>query len=292
MKKVFVFCVVLAASMSSFGQDAYTDLMPNFTWTASHALGTFDSLTHPSVCSTYVDQSMLMTDSTITAYLQRATRLDTAAADNAPWPWVQLAGKGPTSFAGATSIKITYSASDTVWVVFQQPGLAVSGESFLCSLPPAAAFSTVVIPVTSLKQPSWVSPPARLALDSIYGATFEVNVADYSKVQTLNLSVKYVGILAPAGVIGSTVGRNTAGTHSLMAIQKVDERSLQFAIPAAGSYSLTMNMLNGKSLELFSNRHFGAGNQTVDLNSKLIPGMYVFKLTGDAGSESSKLMVR
>lgn len=289
MKKVLAFCVVLAAFATCFAQDT-TDLMSGMGWLASKALGRFDSLTHPTTCSTYVDVSKLFADTpSITAFLKRGTRVDSSAT--APWPWVQLAARGATPFTGAKSIKIVYSATDTVGVVFQQPGLALTGSSYLTSLPPSATIKTAIIPVASLHQPTWVTTPSKIALDSIYGPTFEINLADYSKVQTLTITIKDIAILIPSAVNGLQTERHVAFSPSLT-IRRASPRSFQLAIPSAGSYSLALCLLNGKSIDVFSNRHFEAGYRTVALDSKPAPGTYILKLDGNGASANMELPVK
>lgn len=195
--------------------------------------------------------------------------------------WANLSGSFAGDLVDVNELRISYTATDSIKLVFPMDEYLTSGEGHYLALPATAgAVSTVTFTVDDLIQPSWVAANdlARIRPEDVHTVLVELACQDTAKTSgTVELfSLGMDGYRIPVANTMKTFNNIPSG----ITVQTLNADVMNIGVPAAGAYKVELYALNGR--RLFSKDvNLQAGFSQVALNNTSAKGLVLLRIQGN-----------
>ncbi len=203
--------------------------------------------------------------------------------------WCSLSGSFTGSLQSDSEITITYSATDSMKILFPMSDLVESGSGHALLLPSTMGEQkTVTFRLDTLTQPSWVmEDTTEFDYTKVEQISFELASEDTTQTSG-SITIFELGIDGyekPVSFV-KTVG-NTTPTKLIMS--SVSSSGISLGIPVTGTYEITIYGVNGR--QLFSERYsLSVGFHQIPLQHRLSSGVKIVNVKNANHIVSRKIM--
>lgn len=204
--------------------------------------------------------------------------------------WSSLTGEFTGNLTANSEIAFSYSATDSMKLVFPMDELVDAGSGHYLLLPATGGIiKTVLFKLDELHQPTWVGKDT-IPFDyrEVHRISFELASEETPK-ESGTLVILSLGIDGYEEAV--SISGSTTAIPSGLQVKSISNKAINLGIPVSGLYEVNIYSLNGR--RLFSEQlNLSAGFQSISLNSSIGSGVKILSIRGAKEMLSEKVLLK